>query len=91
MDKFNLIGYAALTDPENKERISAYLLYFTQPILRGGSGSSPCCYPGKSFSAVINADRFHALDLKVGGQYEGFCTRVKGGVYIVIDSLRLCK
>lgn len=91
MDKFFLIGYVSLPDQENKEKVGAYLLYFTQPVLRGGAGSIPCCAPGKNFSAVVSSDRFRSLDLKVGCQYEGFCTRVKGGVYIVVDSLHLCK
>lgn len=91
MEKFNLIGYVCLTDQEKPGVVSAYLLYFTQPILRNGSGSAPVSYPGRSFSAVINADRFRQLDLKVGCQYEGYATRVKGGQYIVVDSLHLCK
>lgn len=91
MDKFTLIGYVELTDQEDKEKITGYCLYFTQPIYSRGSGCAPLCYPGKSFSAIVKPDRFASLDLKVGCQYLAYCTRVKGGAYLVIDSLQLCK
>ena len=90
MDKFTLIGYVGMVD-QSSGATTAYLLYFTQPVFRNGAGSVICTIPGRSFSAVIDKDKFDKLQLKVGCQYEGFCTRVKGGMYIVVDSLHLCK
>lgn len=89
MDKFTLIGYVGMSDQDGK--VNAYLLYFTQPVFRNGAGSAPCYIPDRSFSAVVDRQKFENLQLKVGCQYEGFCTRVKGGMYIVVDSLHLCK
>lgn len=90
MDKFTYLGHIQFANKDDSSKVS-HLVYFMQPILRNGFGDQFVCIPGKSYSGILDESVYKSLNLVPGHKYEGSCLRMKGGCYIVFDTLHEVK